>query len=323
MPLYESPSEMQEYWDDLNGTEREYTPQNSLITAPFYGVFFISWFGLVGNGTVLWYLWVRISRTPFTTYVLNLAIADFMFLLFFIVTVILLWLLPTHRLIVISLPIYIMTATLTFGYQTSQFLLTTISVERCLSVVYPIWYRCHRPRNQSALVCIVLWVYCCTSAVTEALLFLTDGFCIEFYIFQAVLYFCILTPVMLLSNLFLLNSICKKSQRRRHARPYVLILSTVFAFLSLSLPFFITSYLVVFGFLTVPPIYIIPAVYSICINSGINPILYVLVGSLRRKGSKATIRQALQKAFQEDSELPQNEDGAFPQQQCLTMRSPL
>uniref|UniRef100_A0A8B9ICZ8 G-protein coupled receptors family 1 profile domain-containing protein n=1 Tax=Anser brachyrhynchus TaxID=132585 RepID=A0A8B9ICZ8_9AVES len=38
--------------------------------------------GLVGNGAVLWLLGFRIRRNPITVYILNLAVADFTFLLF-------------------------------------------------------------------------------------------------------------------------------------------------------------------------------------------------------------------------------------------------
>ncbi|XP_009875152.1 PREDICTED: mas-related G-protein coupled receptor member D-like, partial [Apaloderma vittatum] len=36
-------------------------------------------------------------------------------------------------------------------------LLTAISVERCVSVLFPIWYRCRRPKHLSGIVSGLLW----------------------------------------------------------------------------------------------------------------------------------------------------------------------
>ncbi|KAI5929569.1 Mas-related G-protein coupled receptor member X1 [Manis javanica] len=40
---------------------------------------------------------------------------------------------------------------LTFAYLVSLSILSAISVERCLSVLWPIWYCCHHPRHTLAL----------------------------------------------------------------------------------------------------------------------------------------------------------------------------
>ncbi|XP_078525023.1 mas-related G-protein coupled receptor member H-like [Lissotriton helveticus] len=318
-----SSAEMEEYFEDRNTTDIDYAPQTSILLAQSYGLLFICLLGLVGNGITLWYLTVCISRTHFTTYILNLSIADFMFLLFFSFMIILLYLLPLHGFIVISFPFYIITFITAFGYQSSLYLLTAISVERCLSILYPIWYRCHRPSYQTTIVCIVLWAFSSMLAATETYFGFTNGISKEFAIFEAVLYFLILTPVILLSNLVLLNKICKKSQRRHGVRPSILILITVLTFLSLSVVICLITFLVVFDLLTMPPAYGMVCCYCFCINSSINPILYFLVGSLRRRGSKTTIKRALQKAFQDESQLTQDEAEDFPQQECLRMRSPL
>ncbi|NWW00806.1 MRGRD protein, partial [Machaerirhynchus nigripectus] len=43
----------------------------------------ISLCGLVGNGVVVWFLGFHMKQSPFTVYVLNLAVADFSLLLLF------------------------------------------------------------------------------------------------------------------------------------------------------------------------------------------------------------------------------------------------
>ncbi|XP_009693313.1 PREDICTED: mas-related G-protein coupled receptor member D-like [Cariama cristata] len=86
----------------------------------WWGVWFC---GLLGNVVVMRFLGFHMKKSPFTVYVLNLAITDFFLILFFF----------------------------------SIYLLTAISVERCLSILFPIWYRCHCPNHLSGIVCGVLW----------------------------------------------------------------------------------------------------------------------------------------------------------------------
>ncbi|NXH17441.1 MAS protein, partial [Bucco capensis] len=94
--------------------------------------------GLVGNGTVMWFLIFHMKQNPFTVYVLNLAIADFSLLL--------------HLLLNLTVEIisrgycymsidtyffinYILLVPFLFYYFCSMYLLTAMSVERCLAVL--------------------------------------------------------------------------------------------------------------------------------------------------------------------------------------------
>ncbi|XP_048364528.1 LOW QUALITY PROTEIN: proto-oncogene Mas-like, partial [Sphaerodactylus townsendi] len=105
--------------------------------------------GIVGNGTVVWILSFRMKRTPFTTYILNLAIADIGVL---ILQYIYLFLLKNITLLVMCSH-YCITL-----YNTDQLLLTAISVDRCVAVLYPVWHRCHRRPHLSRTVCVFIWV---------------------------------------------------------------------------------------------------------------------------------------------------------------------
>jgi Mas-related G protein-coupled receptor protein X len=44
-----------------------------------------------------------------------------------------------------------------FLYLLSLSILITISIERCLYVMWPIWYHCQCPRHTSAVICVLLW----------------------------------------------------------------------------------------------------------------------------------------------------------------------
>ncbi|NXD88165.1 MRGRD protein, partial [Halcyon senegalensis] len=95
--------------------------------------------GLVGNGTVVWFLGFHVKQNPFNIYILNLAVADFSLLLMFFLLL----------LAVLTLVAFCLTNFISF-YQdfvlvveflchffdlSSLGLLTAISVERCVSVL--------------------------------------------------------------------------------------------------------------------------------------------------------------------------------------------
>ncbi|XP_066214238.1 mas-related G-protein coupled receptor member X1-like [Saccopteryx leptura] len=113
---------------------------------------------MVGNGTVIWLLRVRGKRNPFSVYILNLAIADFAFLLClntWVTSEIFRYYI--YKLIGFSVILCIMTNTAGLS------LLMAISTERCLSVTFPIWYKCHRLAHLSTIVLtLLIRVQCCS-----------------------------------------------------------------------------------------------------------------------------------------------------------------
>ncbi|NXX97725.1 MRGRD protein, partial [Centropus bengalensis] len=93
--------------------------------------------GLVGNTIVVWIVGFHMKKSPFTVYVLNLAVADFSLLLFLLVRLIL-HITSTAYCIVSSryrLTNFILMDLFLFWYFTSMYLLTAMSLERCLSVL--------------------------------------------------------------------------------------------------------------------------------------------------------------------------------------------
>ncbi|NXE15580.1 MRGRD protein, partial [Lophotis ruficrista] len=93
--------------------------------------------GLVGNGTVVWFLGFHMKKSPFTVYVLNLAIADFCLLLFLLVihTLHIISILSGFIFFTYYLTKEILMDLFLFWYFASMYLLTAMSMERCLSVL--------------------------------------------------------------------------------------------------------------------------------------------------------------------------------------------
>nr|XP_028594343.1 mas-related G-protein coupled receptor member H-like [Podarcis muralis] len=248
--------------------------------------------GFLGNGTVIWLLVFHIRRKPFTTYILNLAVADFAFLL--------------------SLEIYAFTrfpdyvlhsiafCLLSFTYNTGQLLLTAISIDRCLSVLFPIWHRCVRPTHLSTTVCALIWVLSCLLGVM--LYILENYYTFPYWLSetgQYVLTGLLCLPLMTISTVILFIKVCFKSHPRKRGRLLTVILLTLLFFLVLAFP--LNALLLVLSFvgLNIPGLFHY-AILCASLNSCMNPYLYFLVG--RRKGgqSRESLLAILQRVLNEE-----------------------
>lgn len=252
--------------------------------------------GLVGNGAVLWLLGFCIRRNPITTYILNLAVADFTFLLFMVTSVLLyimenifcsnaVALVYQRLLFLLSL----------FSYNMGLYLLTAISIERCASILSS---STHRPQCLSALVCALLWALSITviAAVTSLCLLHEDDHCRVALISMYVLNFLIFAPPMVISSTILFIKVQCGSQQRQPKRLYIVIFLTVLFFLIFGVPLSIWSFLQQFGYAAVPS----QAVFLLaCINSSINPFIYFLVGSCRRRCFLMPLQASFRRVFGE------------------------
>ncbi|NWS98207.1 MRGRD protein, partial [Mionectes macconnelli] len=101
----------------------------------------ISLCGLVGNGMVVWFLGFHMKQSPFTVYILNLAVADFsLILLFFLILVFFLTLVTFCNYLIQLVPVYydfvFVVGFLCHVFDLSSLgLLTALSMERCVSVL--------------------------------------------------------------------------------------------------------------------------------------------------------------------------------------------
>uniref|UniRef100_A0A8B9SGK1 G-protein coupled receptors family 1 profile domain-containing protein n=1 Tax=Anas platyrhynchos TaxID=8839 RepID=A0A8B9SGK1_ANAPL len=245
----------------------------------------ISLFGVVTNGIVIWFLFSH-TRNPFTVYILNLAVADFSLLL-------LLFLLMSAFL---SLTICSLFNHIMFSYRVLEIilgflchffdlsslgLLTAISVDRCVSVFFPIWYRCYRPRHLSGIVSGLLWAF---AGAFVSSMYLSFHFRVTYEeVFGGIGIAIIVTlsSVMLISNLSLFIKLRCGFQRRHPGKLYCccpaqchLLLCPCYSFQCRGIPlifrlqrnYFLTWYFLLLALL----------------NSSTNPIVYFLVGNCQQ-----------------------------------------
>ncbi|XP_012915483.1 mas-related G-protein coupled receptor member D isoform X2 [Mustela lutreola] len=262
------------------------SPNDSMINTPDTApevlsilATFVCVCGMMGNGLVVWLLSCPGQMTPFCTYILHLAVADFLFLLCTAVTLSLDPTLPAYE---------VMERARSFAYTTSLTLLTAISAQRCLSVLFPIWYKCRRPRHLSAVACALLWLLSLLMNVLVSL------FCREFwaslrqcYTVDSVFSFLIMgifTPVMTLSSVTLFVRVRRSSQewgRPQPTRLYVVILASVTMFLICALPLGISWFFLYW--LDLPQnqktLFHHMACLSSALSSSANPVIYFVVGS--------------------------------------------
>ncbi|XP_054056070.1 mas-related G-protein coupled receptor member H-like [Rissa tridactyla] len=255
--------------------------------------------GLVGNGVVLWLLGFRIRRNPITVYILNLAVADFTFLLF-MVTSSLLYLIDNASCSTVGVLKYMRWLFLLslFSYNMGLYLLTAISIERCVSILCPLWYRCRRPQHLSVVVCALLWALSIAvlAAVTSLCLLYDHEHCRMALISMYVLNFLIFAPSMVISSTILVIKVLCGSKQRQPKRLYIVIFLTILFFLLFALPLSIWNFLQQFSYTSMPS----QVVFLLAsINSSINPFIYFLVGSCRRHCSLVSLQVAFQRVFEE------------------------
>ncbi|XP_058702243.1 mas-related G-protein coupled receptor member H-like [Poecile atricapillus] len=288
-------------WDEFVTSECSSIPYTLIA---FAGVCLgISLCGLAGNGVVMWFVGFHIKQTPFTVYILNLAVADFSLLLLFLLLILAFLALAAfctslfpfihhykHLVFVLGFPCHLFDLS-------SLGLLAALSMERCFSVLCPIWYRCHRPRHLSGIVSGALWAL---AGLFVSSLYITYTYTEDSEIVLAGVALAISTffsLMMLVSNLFLFLKLCCGSRRRQPGKLFVAILLNIVLFFAFGIPFCMEV------FLNLPDSGdLFPENTSLLLallNCTLNPLIYVLVGSCRRRRFQRSVRVALRRVFEE------------------------
>ncbi|KAM4801503.1 LOW QUALITY PROTEIN: putative G-protein coupled receptor 32 [Urocitellus parryii] len=113
--------------------------------------------GVLGNGLVLAF---RMARTVTTIWFFNLALADFWGLLFLPIAI--------HNVAFGQWPLddvvcKLYMAFLALNLFASIYFLVLISVDRCLSVLYPVWARNHRTARRASWLALGVWLLAATA----------------------------------------------------------------------------------------------------------------------------------------------------------------
>ncbi|XP_078480711.1 LOW QUALITY PROTEIN: chemerin-like receptor 1 [Lampetra planeri] len=112
--------------------------------------------GVVGNGVVIWVTGFKMKKTINTVWFLNLAVADFLFTAFLPLSV-------TYTAMDFHWPfgkfMCKLNTTISFlNMFASVYILMVISVDRCVSVVWPVWAQNYRSVRKASCVSLGVWV---------------------------------------------------------------------------------------------------------------------------------------------------------------------
>uniref|UniRef100_A0A8C6ZYI4 G-protein coupled receptors family 1 profile domain-containing protein n=1 Tax=Nothoprocta perdicaria TaxID=30464 RepID=A0A8C6ZYI4_NOTPE len=112
--------------------------------------------GVTGNGLVIWIAGFKMKKTVNSVWFLNLAIADFIFTFFLPLSI-------AYTALGFHWPfgklLCKLNSTMAFlNMFASVFLLTVISMDRCVAVAFPVWSRNRRSPELAARVALGTWV---------------------------------------------------------------------------------------------------------------------------------------------------------------------
>ncbi|XP_040899785.1 chemokine-like receptor 1 [Toxotes jaculatrix] len=112
--------------------------------------------GVLGNGVVIWVTGFKMKKTVNTVWFLNLAVADFLFTAFLPLGV-------TYIALGFHWPFgnfmcKFYGSLTSLNLFASVYILVVISVDRCVSVVWPVWAQNHRNIRKASYVCLGVWV---------------------------------------------------------------------------------------------------------------------------------------------------------------------
>ncbi|XP_058035253.1 mas-related G-protein coupled receptor member H-like [Ahaetulla prasina] len=276
-----------DYFDDY---------QNDHIILPV--MFIACCVGLPLNGIVIWLLTFQIKRNPFTISILNLAIADFGYLISMFMYCIDFFI----AFITPGIPNLIMFSFCQIMYINGLFLLTAISIDRCVAVFFPIWHRCSRPKYLSSAICVFLWIF---SFLLTGILNATE-YILEFFtisnphlVVNAVLCFPLITTFTVI--LFIKIGLKRKQIKRR--RLLMMISITLLCFFILIVPLHIYAFFLDFTEIIYSmQLWRVKNYFNLCscLNSDFNPVIYFLVGRKKHAQSRESMKVIFQRVFTED-----------------------
>lgn len=312
---------------------KELRPEDILrkVNITFYSIILV--LGIIGNGLVIWIAGFRMKKTISAVWFLNLAIADFLCCASLPLRIWVVYLPPSFSAVCKWSVILI-----NLNMSTSVFILMAMSIDRCVSVMWPFWAKVHRTCKRVRITAAIIWVV--SLIWTGVLLFTSYEAYLQFFsqwcsdllfhrywfiyksskslLIRLVIMFVI--PFLIISiSYFCIFLKLKKSKRpQRSQRPYRIITAVILCFFICWFPYYIWPLTLAmfessdFLFLIVHNI-INTLAY---LNSCINPIIYVFMGQDFKHSFLRSIPFRLERAL---SERP--DDQCDEQENCVSFRT--
>ncbi|KAM3921622.1 C3a anaphylatoxin chemotactic receptor-like [Leptodactylus fuscus] len=281
--------------------------------------------GIIGNGLVIWIAGFRIKKTISAVWFLHLAIADFLCCVSMPLQIAV-WARISEAA---GMPICILTTKLiTMNMFASVLLLTAMSIDRCVSVMWPFWAEVYRTRRLVRITAGGIWVF---SFILTCLMVYIEGlymgsitmWCMlyrnyyssinlnrQVHLARLVIMFVIPFLIILTSYLIIFNKIRKSNRRQRSQRPYRIITAVILCFFICSSPYYILPIIltVLKGIYVnvIHPVYAIITILAY-LNSCLNPIIYVFMGQNIKPYFFRSIPARIERALSDYPEEPNRE----------------
>ncbi|KAM3921602.1 formyl peptide receptor-related sequence 4-like [Leptodactylus fuscus] len=297
------------------------------ISNIFQGI--ISVLGIIGNGLVIWIAGFRMKKTISAVWFLNLAIADFLCCMSLPLRIAQWDSVFNRKYCTMFTLCKISIVLFTANMSASILVLTAMSIDRCVSVMWPLWAKVHRTRRLVRITAGGIWVLSLLLSVLAYysyqfhVLDVNEWCVIHFHsyvptsIMQTILLirllimFVIPFLTILISYLIIFLKLRKTKRPQRSQRPYRIITAVILCFFICWSPYYIWPVAMSdrfnLNFYIPNTIFIILAV----LNSCLNPIIYVFMGQGFRQGFLRSILARVKGALSElpDDLCEEREDG--------------
>ncbi|XP_025030211.1 chemokine-like receptor 1 [Python bivittatus] len=342
-----------EDYEDYPDSDDNESLRNSMhiLSMVIYSLAFL--LGVAGNSLVIFVTGFHMKRTVNTVWFLNLAIADFVFTFFLPLSVAYIalgfhW--PFGKLLCK------LNSTVAFlNMFASVFLLTIISMDRCVSVMCPVWAQNHRTPRLASLVALGIWIaalalscpyfvfrdvrslsaeenttHCYNNfALSDSSqsgeivklekyrhrVLVLTRFVAGFLIPFAIILFCYGIITVRL----------KGTRLARSNRPFKIMVAVVLAFFICWFPYHVFSFLEMSAATVMPGLQTalvvgIPLASSLAyLNSCLNPFLYVFVGQDFREKLRTSVLVVFESAFSEASGQTLTKSKSSVEVECQTL----
>ncbi|XP_037639789.1 chemokine-like receptor 1 [Sebastes umbrosus] len=289
--------------------------------------------GVLGNGVVIWVTGFKMKKTVKTVWFLNLAVADFFFIA-------ILALFVTYTALDFHWPfgkfMCKLRITITvLNFFASVYILMVISVDRCVSVVLPVWAQNHRSVRKASCVSLGVWVlalilstpyfiFSDTKTFDKDVTFCSTDFPLSdnetssviqlrveaMTITRFLLGFVVPFTVIVSCYAVIIHRIRRnRTLASKSSRPFKIIAAVITTFFLCWAPIHIMDLIEMVNSRPTYPsetLHLVTTIgYPIAeslafLNSGLNPLLYVFMGQDFKDRVRKSILNVLENAFQEE-----------------------
>ncbi|XP_070596310.1 mas-related G-protein coupled receptor member H-like [Erythrolamprus reginae] len=262
--------------------------------------------GLLGNAIIFCLLHCTIRKTNFTVYFLNLVVADFAVLIYYVIVFVLF--LKSAPISLYSL--HVMDLAHTFGFNAKTYVLTAIAAERYVMIFFPAWYQLHRPKHFTQIVCAILWslsgllaltLYYSCYLDTDSLLKDVNQHCEPIKTARVIINLLVFLPIMVFSTYLIFTRMLTVSQEAPLRRLDITIVATVLLFLLFSASVRIIEIIARWVPKLHIPILFLSLHFLDAIDSSGNPYVYLIVGYSKTKlDPEKPLQTLLERALLDD-----------------------